>query len=541
MSLTAHPDRSGQQRPDVIVVGGGAAGGFAALLLAEAGADVLLLDAGSAPRFLASPLYFTVGHLVSWVANPGLARLLPPRLIHVGQRLLRMAGSLHQPVQTKCYAWERAPHLFVDDRQIPYDAEPDRPFNWIRAHGLGGRMVVPGHGRQYYRLSRDDLAPTDGESPPWPLEPGELDVWYERAEAHLRLSGRQDGLAEVPDSLLAHVLEKTVTEAAISAEIVQRWPQAKPILSRYAAPLAWLEPALATGRLSVRTGAVAQEIRIGAEQRVEGVSYFDKNTGKRETASAPIVFLCASTLESTRILMNSQTAAGAPLPGLFDALGRYLMDHVTLKAEGIVEGVPSQPETVEDGRCLYLPRFDQRDGSLRSRGYGIQLYHSPAQGSRAYFTAVAFGEMLPTRENHVRLHPHRKDVFGAPTLVVDCHISPQEDLRADEQGRALAELADLAKARLHHVDIKPMSPGTSIHECGTARMGRSPAESVLDPHNQCWAARGLYVTDGASFPSQGAQNPTLTIMALTARACSHALSQMGHREAPAEPPKISAA
>jgi len=181
---------------------------------------------------------------------------------------------------------------------------------------------------------------------------------------------------------------------------------------------------------------------------------------------------------------------------------------------------------LEDGRAVYLPRFDARDDLLASpaRGFGVQLYQFPGGHGRSHFTAVSFGEMLPHPENCVTLHPTRRDAWGIPILKIDCRYSSSELARARDQAVAIRDIAAAAGVKLSRINERPAPPGSAIHECGTARMGSDPATSVLDSNNQSWQAQGLYVTDGASFPSQGSQNPTLTILALTARACHHAVT-----------------
>lgn len=509
-------DAEAASRPfDAIVVGAGAAGGLAANLLCEAGQNVLLLDAGFQPPVWRSPVRRVTNALVRSVADPRLIKVLPPRAINAGRKALRLAGRIRQPVQTQCFAWEQLPDAFVDDRDFPYETPPGQPFNWIRAHGLGGRMIVPGHGRQYYRLGRDDFMPRDGLSPQWPLAEGELDPWYALVEQRLGLAGERDGIAQPPDSEIVRPLAPTSDERALIGAIKARWPKATPILSRYAPPLDTVGAAAATGRLWCRTGAVAQAVIKDASGRVSGVAWYDVKSGKQETAQAPLVFLCASTLETTRILLQSRSA-----PTEDGALGRYLMDHMMIKAEGIGPKLESR-ETIEPGRCIYLPRFDLRDGiAWGERGFGVQLYRSDA-GDKCWFTAVAFCETTPRAENRVTLDPKRRDACGNPTLRIAFRYNKTENELANEMSAALGELASLAGAKLHGFESTPAIPGTSVHECGTARMGSDPASSVLNSHNECWDTPGLYVTDGASFPSQGTQNPTLTIMALTARACHH--------------------
>jgi choline dehydrogenase-like flavoprotein len=159
----------------------------------------------------------------------------------------------------------------------------------------------------------------------------------------------------------------------------------------------------------------------------------------------------------------------------------------------------------------------------------VQLYQFPVGDQQTYFAAFAFAEMTPRQENRVALDSQRRDAWGIPVLRIDCTHSEAELARAREQIEALRELAQVSEVAVTCIDKIPRPPGSAIHECGTARMGTDPASSVLDADNQCWDARGLYVTDAACFPSQGCQNPTLTILALTARACQHALNGMGRR------------
>jgi GMC oxidoreductase len=209
-------------------------------------------------------------------------------------------------------------------------------------------------------------------------------------------------------------------------------------------------------------------------------------------------------------------------------LGRYLMDHAIVGVEGFGPPQSNWPAS-EQGRCLYLPRFDARGLTVPGpgRGYGVQVYHLPAGGGRAYFCAFAFAEMLPRPENRVTLDSSRRDAWGIPILHIDCAYDEAQLALVRDQTQALSGLSELAEVEILKLEDKPRPPGSAVHECGTARMGSDPSSSVLDADNQCWDARGLYVTDASCFPSQGTQNPTLTILALTARACHHALKDIG--------------
>jgi choline dehydrogenase-like flavoprotein len=509
---------------DAIVIGAGAAGGLAAQILCEGGARVLVLDAGLPPSILRTPFRTVTQSVVKNWADIRLLRVLPPRIIYKGRQAVKLVGQFWQPIQTKCYAWERLPEVFVDDIDCPYTTPKDKPFVWIRVWAIGGRMIVPGHGRQYYRLSREDLKPSDGLSPSWPIAPDELDIWYSAVEKRLGLFGERNEISCLPDSELKAELKRAPSEIALIEAIKERWPSANAVMGRYAPPLASIDAAVATGLLTCRSGAICRNIEVAKGGRVSGVVWYDRLAGREMRSQSNCVFLCASTLETTRILLMSSEARGQEI-GSSGCLGRYLMDHVMSKLEGTGPTLADNPLGLEEGRCVYLPRFDRRYGCSADmrRGFGVQVYEAIANKSRSFFTTVAFSEMLPRAENRVILDPAKKDRWGIPCLRIECTHSSREKEAMENQMRALREIASLVKMDPVHIREIVAPPGLAVHECGTARMGEDPQSSVLDRNNQCWNAQGLYVTDGACFPSQGSQNPTLTIMALTARACSHAL------------------
>jgi choline dehydrogenase-like flavoprotein len=511
-----------EERFDAIVVGSGAAGGLACLKLCEGGLNVLLLDAGMNTSIRKRPFTTATQFLTRVAANSPLAFRLARPVARLAQRALRAVGKLRQPIQTQCFAWERMPQAFVDDRDYPYATPSGRPFSWIRTHSLGGRMIVPGHGWQYYRLAQTDFRPASPHRPAWPITLEDLTPWYEDVETLLGLSGREDGFSCPPDSLISRRIDPDALEARLMAGVRLRWPQANIMMSRFAPPKASIALAAATGRLTCRTGAVVERILPDDSGRAGGAEWRDKRDGVLRSSRAPIIFLCASTIESTRILMASSTPDGRRPGEDSGVLGANLTDRIIVRAEGVINDT-HHPVAPPPGRCLALPRFDLRDGGAgKERGYGVQLYTYPS-GRSSFFTAVAFIEGSPRVSNHIRMTP---DKGGSPVGLEIDYSYNEDDLKlTDEAASALRELGKSLGAVLTHVDTVPSTPGVAIHECGTARMGTDRQTSVLNPHNECWDMPGLFVTDGASFPSQGSQNPALTIMALTARACQHVLDK----------------
>lgn len=510
---------------DAIVIGAGAAGGLAADLLTEAGLKVLVLDAGIRRSFWQAPAQRATSSMLAALATPQIVKIVPRGLLWKAERVVRKIGAMQQPVQTRCYAWPSASEDFVDDKRHPYETPDGQAFDWIRVHGVGGRMIVPLHGRQYLRHSASDFQPDDGLSPAWPFAPQELDPFYEQVERRLGLAGGDDHSDAVPDSLLTRKLKLAPWEKALIDTLSTAYPGYHPVQGRFAAPVPALAGAAATGRLACRTGAVARHLETDASGRVTGVVYHDTHTGKLQTANAPIVFLCASSLESTRILLTTRAERAsktATQPN--DPLGRYLMDHATIKLEGTAPAINWGEAKEEQGRCVYLPRFDMRQGQSTSRGYGIRLYQSEAAGNRSYFVAAADAEMLPRADNQVRLST-QKNVLGFPMLNISCTHGPAEHAIEQDVQKALAEIAELCHVQPYQPGApKLATPGSTIHECGSARMGADPATSAVGPFNESWEFPGVRVTDGACFPSQGIQNPTLTILAVTARACQHAVA-----------------
>ena len=540
-------DRSSESF-DAVVVGSGATGGWAAKALTEAGLSVCVLEAGPTT----TEAEFT-------------EHAQPYEYPH---RFKHPTVSPNQPMQRQVYACrEMNKDWFVNDVENPYTTAEGKPFHWIRQRRLGGRSLS--WGRQSYRLSDLDFkaASHDGYGIDWPISHDELAPYYSRVERYVGISGRKENLPHLPDSDFLPAMGFTCAESLLSERVGERMGRTVTIgrvavvtknhngraachycgpceqgcitHSYYSSPWTTLKDAAATGKLTLRTDAVASHV-ITDKGRATGVAYIDRTTREAREVRGKVVMLCASTLESTRLLLNSAPGGLANSSGV---LGRYLMDHIykgytagefsELPKGQAWFGAPRRPNGI------YIPRFrnvDQRETNGFLRGYGYQGSFFPSfaytgsgfgkgfkervrndaawQGS-----IIAFAECLPRHSNHVSLDPHVVDAWGIPVIRASMEWSDNERALwhdAQEQGAEMLEAAGAKNVRNYG---EYSVPGFGIHEMGTARMGADPNNSVLDKWNQTHDVPNLFVTDGAAFPSVGCQNPTLTMMSLTLRAC----------------------
>lgn len=537
---------------DAVIVGSGATGGWAAKELTEAGLSVCLLEAGAK----ITPADFSE-HVNSYD--------LPYRGRH--PEMFR-----NQPIQRLCYACrESNHHWFVDDVENPYSTPDDKPFHWIRQRVLGGRTMS--WGRQSYRLSDLDFkaASHDGYGKDWPISHDEIAPYYSKVENFVGISGLDEKLPQLPNSdflppmgftcgerllreRLGSKMGRTVTigrAAVVTKEHNGRagchycgpCEQGCITHSYFHSPWTTLAVAAATGKLTLQTDAVASHVVTDkASGRASGIAYIDRLTRQPREVRAKTVLLCASTLESTRLLLNSAPGGLANSSG---TLGRYLMDHIyggrtlaefpELPKGQAWNGPPQRPNGI------YVPRF-RNVGEARTggfiRGYGYQgfvlpgfAYGAPGFGkkykdavhSEAKWAAmlIAFAECLPRYENYVEIDSNLKDAWGIPALRVHMDWSDNEMALwrdAQEQG---VEMLEASGAKNIVNAGTPSVPGFGIHEMGTARMGSDPKTSVLNANLRTHDVDNLYVTDGSAFVSVGCQNPTLTMMALTVKACEN--------------------
>ncbi len=521
--------KTGAQLFDAIIIGAGATGSYAARLLTQAGLNVCLLDAGWPKPAWQRPYQTVLGTILRTGAMMNVHQRFSSLALNKVRGLVRRAGRLRQPVQSQCYAWELNPDAFVDDKDHPYYLSGETDFRWIRARGAGGRMVAPEHGLHFWRLSRSAFSAEVGAS--FPIDPQDMDAWYQDAETALGLSvGADEAFSDFPARGL-EVRRPSASEDALMKRLRAAMPKADLRLSRTAAWKDFLAPADASGRLTLFKGAVAHRLNVSPNgNRVRGVSAIDAATRQELHFEAPLVFVCASALESTRLLMMS---ASRPHPNGIgnhsDALGRYLMDHILMGGQGHGPAIGPEAAFARQGHSVTMGRAPKDD-------FSIQMYYQAPNARSGHFNAVSFGAMQPRADNRITLHPLARDVHGLPVLSFECRHDERDLATATRQRDKLLEIGCALGVEYYMLNKKPEPMGASIHECGTARMGFDPDNSVLDPSNQVWGVNGLYVTDGAAFPVQDVYNPTLTMMALTARAAAHATGARARRKAPGAEP-----
>jgi choline dehydrogenase-like flavoprotein len=500
---------------DAIVVGSGASGSWAAKELTEGGLDVVLLEAG---RYLDIDRDFPADAQVGGMGIAG-----------------RVKSAIRgQHVQARCPAFtENTKQFYVNDRENPYTTAQGNTFRWYRGRQLGGRLHT--WCRQVYRMSDYELkaASLRGDGVDWPLSYADLAPYYDVVERTLGVYGKPAGIPNCPDGPFIGPAKTTKMEESFLAKVDRQLPNVRVTHARIVkydnkrVPLP-IRLALATGRLEIRTDAVVSRLLIDPQSgKATGVEYIERLTRNTRTVHGKVVVLCASAIESVRILLNS-ACAKHPLGvgGSSGHLGRYLCDHVTYAQSGKIRDGDVEPAPKEDGfdfvaTGLYIPSFCEKEKTSFPGGYGIQV--AVGRGVPAWGMA-AFGEMRPRYENRVSLDPTVKDAWGIPAARIECSHSQDEVNMVAHMSRTIPEIAaagglQVDKNRNLGRRGRLFPPGGAVHETGGARMGDRPENSVLNPYCQCWDADNVFVTDGACFVCPGFQNPTLTMMALTVRAC----------------------
>jgi choline dehydrogenase-like flavoprotein len=559
------------QTYDAIVVGSGIAGGWAAKELCERGLRTLVLERG---RNVVHGADYVTEHQPPW-AFPHRGRLDPTLL------------DQHYFVQQRTgFLDETNLHFFFRDSESPYIEE--RPFTWVRGHQVGGKSLM--WGRYTFRISDLDFEANarEGIAIDWPIRYADLAPWYTHVERFAGISGEPLGLPHLPDGASQRPIPLNVVELDLRRRIEAEYPERRLTIARAAVltePLPGRQPchycgpcwrgcstgsyfssqsstlpaAVATGNLTLRPHSVVHSVIYDENaDRAVGVRVVDAETKETVEYHARLIFLCASALGSTHVLLNSRSSRfPGGLGGSSDALGHYLMDHhFKVGASGRVEGFEDRYYYGNRPVGFYIPRYRNISPATTmdafARGYGIEgdagrpswWRGNDVPGFGADLKArlrdpgpwhvwmTGFGETLPRHENHVRLDPDQVDGYGIPLLRINCTWGPNELAMRKDMAASMAEMLERCGLR----DVRPYddyvegsvdaAPGLGIHEMGTARMGRDPKTSVLNAFNQVWDAPNVFVTDGACMASSPCQNPSLTYMALTARAVDHAVAEM---------------
>lgn len=548
---------------DAIVVGSGISGGWAAKELTEKGLKVLLLERGR-----------NIEHITGYensLKNPW-------EIPHRG-KITQQLHSEHPVLRRDYVLNESNLSYWADEKECPYVEQ--KPFDWFRGYHVGGRSLT--WGRQSYRWSDFDFEANakEGTAVDWPIRYADIAPWYDHVERYAGISGSKEGLPQLPDGQFLPPMDLNCVEKDVAARIKTRYRNARRMIIGRVANLTqphnsrvncqfrdkcWLgcpfggyfstqsstlPAAVKTGNLTLRPFSIVTRLVYDKDtKKARGVEVLDAETKQTQEFKAKIVFLCASAFNSTWVLFNSATDIWpGGLGSSSGELGHNAMDHhFRCGAGGRVEGYADKYVYGRRPNGFYIPRFRNVLGDRRdyTRGFGYQGAASREGWSREIaelgigaplkealrepgqwtIGMTGFGEILPYHENRISLDATKRDKWGLPVLAVDCEIKANEQKMRHDMMHDAAEMLEAAGVK----DVKPTDSGYTfgqgIHEMGTARMGRDPKTSVLNGHNQVWDAKNVFVTDGACMTSAACVNPSLTYMALTARAADFAVSEL---------------
>jgi choline dehydrogenase-like flavoprotein len=549
---------------DAIVIGTGISGGYAAKELTEKGLKTLVLERGGMVKH---PNYPT-------------ATKDPWDFPYAGRPTQEDIRQQEKQNRTGYTVTQASKHWFVNDLENPY-TEVNR-FDWMRGYHVGGRSIM--WGRQSYRWSDLDFEANakDGIAVDWPIRYKDLAPWYDKVESFIGVSGSVDNIPHLPDGKFLPAMELNCVELDLKDKMKSKFnrpltigrtahataplphsPQRGtcqyrnlcirgcPYGGYYSSVSGSLPAAEKTGNMTLRVNSIVYEITYDAKKgRATGVKILDAETGEQVEYYAQVIFLCASTFGSTFIMLNSISDR---FPNGFGndsgELGCNIMDHhLQVGAFAQVDGFDDKYYSGRRANGFYIPRFRNLNGEKRDyiRGFGYQ-----GAASRQGWTSMVaemsigaelkqavskpgswtigmggFGEILPYHENHVVINKEKKDKYGLPTLTFDAILRDNEMKMRKDMKNDAAEMLRAAGYKNVGTYDQECGIGLGIHEMGTARMGKDPKTSVLNKWNQVHACKNVFVTDGSAMTSAACQNPSLTYMALTARAVDYAVSEM---------------
>ena len=550
-------------RYDAIVIGSGMSGGWAAKELCEKGLKTIVFERGR-----------NVEHIKDYPTAMMNDWNFPYRL-KMSRKMIE-----ENPIVSKCYAFdESTQHFFVKDNEHPY--EQIKPFDWIRGYQVGGKSLLWARWTQRWSDLDFEANEKEGIAIDWPIRYKDIAPWYSYVEKFVGISGNKDGLSQVPDGEFLPPMEMTCVESHFKDQLKSNYESRNLIISRtanltqshlgrgpcqyrnlcsrgcpfggyFSSNSATLPAANATGNLTIKPFSVVHSIIYNEDKGVAiGIRVIDTVTKEMQEYFANVIFVNAGTLNTTLILLNS-TSNRFPngLGNDSGVLGHYLMDHnYRGRISADVDGFMDKYYYGRRPTGSYLPRFRNFDKDVQDsflRGYAYSVFAGRSMGNTkeletpfgAEFkekmtepgpwgiSLQGMGEHLPDFSNHVKLSRDKKDEWGIPILQIDCEYKANELKMLDDILESGAEMLEKAGYKNIKTSDSEESPGLAIHELGTARMGRNPKESILNGYNQVHDVKNVFVTDGACMTSSACQNPSITYMALTARAVDYAVSEM---------------
>ena len=551
---------------DAIVVGSGISGGWAAKELCEKGLKTLVLERG---------------RMVKHIEDYPTMNLDPWDVKHGGRTTQEELKNYNKQKRWGIHEGNR--HFYNKDSE--YDYDEIKPFDWIRGTQVGGRSLI--WGRQTYRWSDDDFEANlrDGIAVDWPVRYKEIAPWYSYVEKFIGVSGEALNLPQLPDSEFLPPMELNCVEKELQSSIAKNYTDRVLTIGRvahitegtkngsgrkacqyrnrcdrgcpygayFSSNSSTIPVAEKTGKLTLRPNSVVSEVIYNKDKkRATGVRVVNTITKEISEFKAKIIFLCASSMASTAILMNSKSDRFPNgLGNDSGELGHNIMDHqLGSGASGKYEGFKDRYYYGRRPNGFYIPRFRNIGGKSKNldfiRGYGYQGGASRGDWSKAikelsygsdFKNAIlepggwsigmgGFGEVLPYHENRMFLDYNKIDSYGLPKIVFDAEFKENEKKMKEDWKIQAAEMLENAGCKDVTINDSNAPIGKGIHEMGTARMGRDPKTSVLNKYNQIHSVKNVFVTDGAFMTSSGTQNPSLTYMAFTARAVDHAVSEL---------------
>ncbi len=554
---------------DAIVIGTGITGGWAAKELCENGINTLVLERG---------------RMIEHVKDYPTMNDDPWDYELKGQTTPEEKARQLKQARTGYTTKRSTKHWFVDDIEHPYNET--KRFDWMRGYHVGGRSIM--WGRQSYRWSDLDFEANakDGHGVDWPIRYNDIAPWYSKVENYISISGEKLGLPHLPDSefsppmelncveqefkkkiaenyedrlitvgRVAHITGDKTYEGRSNCQYRNRCSRGCPFGGYFSSNASTLPAAAKTGKMTLRANSIVHEIIYDDNlKKATGVRVIDAETNEKYVFYAKVIFCCASAIPTAAILMQSKSERFPNgLGNDSGELGHNIMDHhLGVGASGDMPGFKDKYYKGRRPNGIYIPRFRNLGDSKTEmkeflRGYGYQggagrngiAEHVREYGYGADFKdgilqpgdwrvyIGGFGECLPYHDNKMTLDYEKLDKWGLPTVTFDAEWKENErKMREDMKAQAAEMLTKAGAKNVHTFDDKEKAPGIGIHEMGTARMGKDPKTSVLNANNQIHAVPNVYVTDGACMTSAGCQNPSLTYMALTARAANHAAKQL---------------